>query len=98
MARESFGNFVKAVVDVKKEILAIDGDLHADEETLLIENGSSYKHLWGINLYPELSGDDFIEYDSMINIRPSGGNKTRSVDDPKNRERIEKIIRKLVRH
>jgi hypothetical protein len=68
MSKTMFGNLVKAVVDVEKEVMAVDADLHADEESLLLENGSKQEKLWGINFYPELTGDDFIEFDSMINL------------------------------
>ncbi len=96
MAVDSFGNLVKAVVDVEKEIMAIDGQLHADEETLLLENGSKQENLWGINLYPELDTTDFIEFDSMINLRPSVQNMSRSIEDPKLRNKIIAIVAKLV--
>ena len=96
MAQKKFGSLVKAVVDVKKEIIALDGDLHADEESLLIENGSDQKDLWGINLYPDHLDNDFIEFDSVINIRPSQDNPSRGVDDPKIREKIKEIINKKV--
>ena len=87
-----FGNLVKAVVDVEQEILVIDAELHSDLEAYLIKNGSKQKNLWGINLYPELKGDDFIEFDSMINMRPSQGNKSRSVDNPEIQKKIRGII------
>ncbi len=96
MADEMFGNMVKVVVDVEREIMAIDGELHADEEALLLENGSKQQNLWGINIYPELTGDDFIEFDSVINLRPSQGNKSRGVDDRKVREKIINILNKLI--
>lgn len=76
--------------------MAIDAELHADEETYLLENGSKQKNLWGINLYPDLSNDDFIEFDSMINLRPTSGNNSRGVDDQKLREKITKIVSKLI--
>jgi hypothetical protein len=96
MAKAMFGDMVKAVVDVKLAIMAIDAELHADEEALLIENGSEQSDLWGINLYPELVGADFIEYDSMINLRPSQGNRSRGVDSLEVRESIIKIVTDLV--
>lgn len=91
MAKNMFGNLVKAVVDIEKKVMVVDGELHADEEALLLQNGSKQRNLWGINIYPEMK-EDFIEFDSMINIRPSMGNKTRGVDD----ESIKKIIIKVV--
>jgi hypothetical protein len=96
MALNSFGNFVKAVVDIESEIMVVDTELHSDEEAILLENGSEQKNLWGINLYPELEGNNFIEFDSMINLRPSQGNRSREVDDPKIREKIKFVVDKLV--
>ena len=97
MAEGLFGNLVKAVVDVERRIMAVDGELHADEEALLLESGSRQESLWGINIYPELEGPDRIEFDSMINIRPSQGNRSRGVDDPKVRERIIQIVAGLMK-
>jgi hypothetical protein len=96
MAQDMFGNMVKVVVDIKKEIMAVDAELHADEEAYLLEKGSEQKDLWGINLYPEVSGDDFIEFDSMINLRPAQGNRNRGVEDVKTQEKIRLIVSKLV--
>ena len=91
-----FGNMVKAVVDVEKEIMVVDAGLHSDEESLLLEKESKQENLWGINLYPENFGkDDWIEFDSMINLRPSWGNKSRGVDDPKIQEKIKNIVNRL---
>ena len=92
MAEGLFGNLVKAVVDVERRIMAVDGELQADEEALLLESGSRQESLWGINIYPELEGPDRIEFDSMINIRPSQGNRSRGIDDPKVREKITQIV------
>ena len=97
MAEKMFGDLVKGVIDVEKEIIAIDAELHADEEALLIEQGSEQKNLWGINLYPELKNSkDFIEFDSMINLRPSQNNRTRGVDDLDIQKKIKTIINKLI--
>jgi hypothetical protein len=97
MSQKMFGNLVKAVVDIEKGIMVVDGELHADEEALLIEKGSTQKNLWGINLYPELTGDDFVEFDSMINLRPSQGNRSRGVDDQNLQKEIIKIVNNLVK-
>ena len=96
MARKMFGNLVKAVVDVEQGVMIIDADLHSDEEAQLIERGSKQKNLWGINFYPELTGDDFVEFDSMVNLRPSQDNRSRGVEDEKIRQKIMKIVDKLV--
>lgn len=96
LAQEGFGNLIKAVVDVEKEIIVVGGELHSDEEAILLEQGSKQENLWGINLYPEVTGTDWVEFDSMINLRPSQGNLGRGVDDPKVREKIFEILEKLI--
>jgi hypothetical protein len=96
MATDMFGDLVKAVVDVRLAIMAIDAELHADEAALLIEKGSDQNDLWGINLYPEIEGDEFVEFDSMINLRPSKGNRSRGVEDSAVRDHIKKIVAALV--
>jgi len=97
MTQRMFGNLVKAVVDVEQGIMAIDGEMHADEEALLLDEGSRQDSLWGVNLHPGQFGTpDFIEFDSVINIRPSQGNRTRSVDDPAARARVTAIVNRLV--
>ncbi len=98
IAAAMFGTMVKAVVDIERELLAVDGELHSDLEALLIENGSKQQNLWGINLYPEMTGDDFVEFDSMINMRPSQGNRSRGVESAQLRKTIIEIVsRKVVR-
>ena len=96
MAEQMFGNLVKAVVDVEKEIMVVDGELHADEEALLLEKGSQQKSLWGINIYPEIKNNEWIEFDSMINLRPSLQNFSRGVDDLDIRRKIKEVVNKLV--
>lgn len=96
IAEGQFGNLVKAVVDVDKGIMAIGGELHTDEEAALLDDGSRQEHLWGINLYPGEEGEGFVEFDSMINVRPSSGNRSRGVESEDIRETIKSIVRKLV--
>lgn len=97
MSQKVFGDLVKAVVDIEKEIMAVDADLHADQEALLLENGSLQKDLWGINIYPELPREQMIEFDSMINLRPSFSNRSRGIDNPEIQDKIIKIVNKLIR-
>ena len=94
IAEKMFGGLVKAVVDVDKKIMVIDAEMHADLELYLLESFSSKQEsLWGINLYPAYAKQShWIEFDSMINLRPSFGNRSRGVDDPN----IQKIIIELV--
>jgi hypothetical protein len=96
MAQRRFGHMVKAVVDLERGILLLDADMHADEEAQLLADGSQQHDLWGINLYPDISEPQWIEFDSMINLRPSFGNQSRGVDDPEIRERIVRLVQEVV--
>jgi len=97
IAHEQYGDIVKAVVDVEQRILGVGGELHVDIQSLLIEKENSQGHdTWGINLYIEKIGDDFVEFDSMINLKPLLGNKTRGVENLEIKNKILEIISKLV--
>ncbi len=97
IAEPQFGDMVKAVVDVGRRLIALGGDLHSDEEAALIDDGSRQEDLWGINVYPAERADEWIEFDSVINIRPSQGNRSRGVEDPRLREAIREIVAALVK-
>ena len=97
MALATFGNLVKAVVDVERELIAVDAELHSDLEALLLENGSKQRDLWGVNFYPEMPDDDFVEFDSMINMRPSQGNRSRGIESEEMRKKIIAIVAKRVK-
>ena len=94
---ELFGDMVKAVVDVDKEIMAAGAELHADEEAFLLDRNSRQESLWGINLYTDREFPEMIEFDSMINIRPRQNNRSRGVENMALQQRITEIVRKLVR-
>jgi len=96
MSENRFGDLVKAVVDVEKGIMAVDAELHSDQEKELLTKGSNQEYLWGINLYPSESGVDFIEFDSMINLRPSWGNLSIGVDDLEKQNKIIDIVSNLI--
>ncbi|MBU0878240.1 MAG: hypothetical protein KJ569_05155 [Candidatus Omnitrophica bacterium] len=92
-----FGNMVKAVVDVDRELIAVDAELHSDLEGLLLGDGSKQKSLWGINLYPDMGQDEFIEFDSMINIRPSQSNRSRGVENEEISKKITEIVTRRIK-
>ena len=98
MAQKMYGNLVKGVVDLNKNILVVDVEMHVDAEQFLLENGSIQNDLWGINLYPaKFNTDEFIEFDSMINIRPRQNNMSRSVEDEKIRQQIALLVSQKVK-
>ena len=96
-AAEGFGDIIKAVVDVESENISIGGELHVDMEIFMMENSNSLRsNTWGINLYPSKDGEEFIEFDSMINLKPAFGNRTRNVEDLEIQEKIKRIVKKFI--
>ena len=95
-ATKLFGDFAKAVVDIERNVMALGVELHADAEAALLQDGSQRKDVWGINLYPARTDDAWIQFDSMVNIRPSQGNQSRNVEDPAIQERIRHVVSKLI--
>ena len=97
LARTRFGDLVKGVVDLKRGVLLLDAELHSDQEATLLAEGSAQPDLWGINLYPDVDGPDWLEFDAMINLRPSFGNRSRGVDDASTRDAIAALVESAVR-
>lgn len=91
-----FADMVKGVVDIERRVLAIDAEMHADLEGLLLNDGATQTSLWGINLYPENDGDSFIEFDSLINIRPAQNNRSRGVEDQNLQQQIIAIVNERI--
>jgi len=95
-AEEGYGSALKAVVDIEKEIMALGGEFHSDAKDLLLKQGSEQESLWGIDIYPEKSKDKWLEFNSLINIRPSIGNRSMEIQDNKIKDKIRQIIDNLV--
>ena len=98
IAKERYGDLVKAVVDVAQGIMAVGGEFHADEEIVLMEQeASSREHTWGINIWPDKKGaEGFIQFDSMVNLKPSFGNRTRGVDNEETQNKVRDIVFRLI--
>lgn len=95
-AAGQFGEWIKAVVDIERGMMAIGGELHADMEAVLLAQGSRQEDVWGINLYPSQQSEDLVEFNSMINVRPSQGNRSRGVENPEIQEKIRMVVKKWV--
>jgi hypothetical protein len=91
-----FGDMVKLVVDVRREVVAVGGELHADAEQLLLEEGSRQTDLWGANYYPGRGASDCLEYTALINIRPSQANPSMEVQEAATREQIRRLVTRLI--
>ena len=93
-----FIEVVKAVVDIEKGIMAIDAEMHADlRDELIKQEQSEDKNLWGVNLFPNENSNAFIVITSLINIKPSLGNKSMGIDSPEIKEKVISIINMLVK-
>ena len=91
-----FRDLVKYVVDVRRSVVAVGGELHSDGERLLLEAGSRQQDLWGANYYPGLGPERCIEYTALINIRPSQGNLSMEIQDAHTKDLIRKITYDLI--
>lgn len=86
---------IKFVADIERGTIALGGEMHADAEALLLQNGSRQEFLWGGNLHP-WEDPLHLEYTSLINIRPAAGNRSMMIGDPGVREAITEIVRRWV--
>lgn len=96
LAQEFYEDLIKGVVDIQREIIALGGEMHADAEEVLLENGSNQSDLWGFNILLDTDKDDSLIYESLINIRPRDNNKDLEVKDPDIRNKMKEIIFKRV--
>ena len=97
VAQQVFGDMVKVVVDLRKGVMALGAELHADEEAMLLETGSKQTDLWGFNIYVDQPRDSWLEFNSMINIRPSQKNFARDIQDEEIKLKISEFVEKLVK-
>lgn len=91
-----FGDMVKFVVDLGRQRIALGGELHADAEALLLDEGGLQSDLWGGNYYPERPAGERIELTALINIRPSQGNPAMEVQDADLRTAIRVLAHSLL--
>lgn len=96
LAQDSYGEMVKAVADIDKEILAIGGEFHADAEKLLLEQGSLQQNVWGFNIYPDLPQEQRLEFYSLINIRPHQNNRSQIIQDESIKQKITSLVEKRI--
>ena len=93
-----FSEMIKFVVDVERRIIALGGEMHADAEQILLEDGSKRENLWGGNIYPKIEGEEKIEFISLINIRPSQNNRSMEIEDDNIRNKVKKIVEELINY
>lgn len=89
---EELTDYVKLAVDVESSTVAGGGELHADCEAVLLENGSKQEDIWGADWLPQLQE---VQYRSFINIRPRQNNPSMELLDLALRERLCTIVKAM---
>jgi hypothetical protein len=90
---QEYDKMIKIVVDIRRRVLSGGGEMHSDCEAVLLEDGSEQDDLWGANWYP---GEQRIEFESLINIRPRLGNRDVVIQDENTRRQVESITREFL--
>jgi hypothetical protein len=90
---QQYEGMIKIVVDIRRRFLAGGGEMHADCEARLLDNGSEQDDLWGANWYPD---EQRIEFESLINIRPRLGNRNIVIQDENLRKQVEAVTREIL--
>jgi hypothetical protein len=88
---DTLGSYIKLAVDIERTIVAGGGELHADCEQTLLEDGSRQENVWGADWDP--SGE--VRFESLINIRPRQGNRSLELQSPELRSHVERIVRQI---
>ncbi len=92
LAVEWYGTMIKGTVDIAKNKVAIGGKYHVESCELLVEGGGDHTNVWGFNIRFEEDQNGILEFDSLVNIKPSLGNKSRSVENPEIIKKATEII------
>jgi len=92
IAMEYYEELIKGVVDIKRKVVALGGEMHADSEEVLLKDGSKQSDLWGFNILLDKKKEECLMYESFINIRPRNNNKGLEVEDTKIRDQMKRII------
>ena len=96
LAEAHFQDMVKLVIDIRRRVVGAGGELHADAEKLLLEDGSRQADLWGANYYPGRGKENCLEYTALINIRPAEGNRSMEIADESLRAAVRDIAFELI--
>lgn len=96
IGKEFYTEMVKGVVDLERGVIALGGEYHMDANEVLIGDGSKQEMVWGFNVYPSIFDESWIEYTSLINIRPQVHNRGMEVESPEIREMMRDVITKLI--
>lgn len=92
-AREAYPDYIKTVMDVEREILAVGGEYHIDCEDVLIKGGSKPENLYGGGY--RISTKE-VEYMALSNFKPAQNKTTYEIMDGKIRRKLEELTKKYL--
>jgi len=92
-ACEAYSDYIKTVIDIEKNVLAIGGEYHIDCEEVLIKSGSRLENLFGGGY--RVSTKE-VEYMAMSKYKPALGKNTYEITDPKVRQRLENLTKEFL--
>lgn len=87
--QEEHGSYIKAVIDLNKKICSAGAAQHRDSYEVLLQNGSQHYDTWGGGIYVDTKG---ITFTSMINIRPTEGNISNSIENSETIQKFTELI------
>lgn len=89
---EALDGYIKLAVDIERGILSGGGVFHADCEAVLLKDGSQQINIWGADWIPATQE---IQFEALINIRPSQNNPSMEILDEKIRDKVRDIVTKI---
>ncbi|MBI4093900.1 hypothetical protein HY417_02965 [Candidatus Kaiserbacteria bacterium] len=96
LAQDVYRDMIKGVADIEREVIALGGEWHMDGNAALLATGSKQENVWGFNIYVDERGDSAVRFTSLINIRPTQGNRSMEIADENIRNMIRAIVQKLI--
>lgn len=91
--REVYDDYIKTVIDIEKDILAIGGEYHIDCEEVLIMSGSKLENLFGGGYRVSTKK---VEYMAMSNYKPNMGKVTYEIMDDNVRKKLKELTEKCL--
>ena len=91
-----YGTMIKGTVDIESGRVALGGDYHIESSEILTSSGSKFEDIWGFNIRFEENEDGVLEFDSMVNIKPNLGNRSRSINNQEIIKKVTEIIKKFI--
>lgn len=87
-----YGTMIKGCVDIEQSRVALGGDYHIESSELLTKSGSKFEDVWGFNIRFEENPDGVLEFDSMVNLKPNFGNRSRGINNQEVSNKAREVI------